>query len=233
MTPFTILLAEDEAAVREGLTVLLESEGYAVRAVADGKAALAAFQEQPADLLLLDVMMPGFSGLAVCRQVRAQNASVPILFLTAKDGVTDELSGLASGADDYISKTAPTPVILARLAAALRRTADAVRPSAAEAASGGTSFAFGSWRVDGLNARLVAADGTFVPLTLREVELLRCLVEQPGEVFSRDYLLTRFWGLDATNENVLTVTLHRLREKLGPAGAALRTAHGKGYYYLP
>ena len=117
-----ILVAEDESAIREGLCALLESEGYTVRAAVDGEDALRLFRECRPDLVLLDVMMPKKNGYAVCSEIRSSDQDVPILFLTAKDGDSDELRGLTLGADDYISKTSSQPVLLARIAAVLNRT---------------------------------------------------------------------------------------------------------------
>ena len=219
-----ILLAEDEPFVREGLVALLESEGYEVNAAKDGEEALAMFRARRPDLLLLDVMMPGLSGYDVCRAVRAEDETLPILFLTAKDGDADELIGLGLGADDYISKTASERVKLARIASALRRA------SAQDGLTQG-DFTFGSWTVDAANCRLVHGSEV-VELSTREVEILRCLRQKPGEIFSRDYLITRFWGVDFEGcENVLTVTLHRLREKLGSDAPRIATAPRKGYFY--
>lgn len=220
-----ILLAEDEPMVREGLVILLESEGYEVRAAQDGEEALAMFRARRPDLLLLDVMMPKMSGYDVCRAVRAEDATLPVVFLTAKDGDADELRGLNLGADDYVSKTASERVKLARIASALRRAA-----ARGDEARG--NFRFADILVDAANFRLVGPDGRVEDVSPREVEILRCLVRHPGDVLSRDFLITRFWGVDFEgNENVLTVTMHRLREKLGPSGALIVTAVRKGYYF--
>ncbi len=222
-----ILLAEDEDAVREGIVCLLESEGYEVVAAANGTEALALYRARRPHLLLLDVMMPGLSGYDVCAQVRAFDPVIPILFLTAKDAPQDEVCGLNVGADDYISKTAPEPVKLARIAAALRRAAEAEEEA-------GHIFPFGRGRVDGVNAWWFSAGGARVSLSVREVEMLRLFARHPGEVFSHDYLFMRFWGGDFNgSESTLPTSLHRLREKLGEDGAFLHTASGKGYYYLP
>ena len=217
-TRMYILLAEDQRSIRDALTILLESEGYEVCAVANGAEALARYQMRRPDLLLLDIMMPKKSGHDVCQA---------ILFHTVKDGVEDELIGLGLGADDYIAKTAPERVKLARIASALRRVSNAGERT-------DCTFAFGPWRVDGMNDRLRGAQGEVVPLTTRDVEMLRCFALHPGEVFSHDYLLARFWGADYDgNDNALAIGLCRLREKLGEAGRLLRTVSGKGYCYQP
>lgn len=221
-----ILLAEDDAALREGLALLLEGEGYAVRAAADGEQALELFRARRPDLVLLDVMMPRRSGTAVCAAIRARDAAVPILFLTAADGEADELRGLALGADDYLSKTASRSLLLARLAALLRRARRAADAPPAAA------FPFAGCTVDAAAFRLVGPAGETADLTLREVEMLRHFHAHPGEVFSRDALLTRFWGLDyAGGETALGAAVARLREKLGAAAACLETVYGRGYRY--
>jgi len=217
-----IVLAEDEPAIREGLAVLFESEGYAVRTAANGEEALARVAESRPDLLLLDVMMPKKNGYAVCAEVRKADAELPILFLTAKDGDADELRGLSLGADDYVSKTASEQVLLARIAAALRRA----KPQLPRG-----SFAFGSWQVDAVNLTMEAG-GRRAPLSLREVELLRTLSDRPGELFARDSLVAKLWGRDFEGgDDVLTVAVSRLREKLGADAARIRTVSGKGYSY--
>lgn len=220
-----ILVAEDSATVLEGLVLLLESEGYVVRAVADGAAALSAYRQKRPDLLLLDVMMPKKSGYAVCEEVRQTDKETPIIFLTAKDGDVDEFRGLSLGADDYVSKTASDAVLLKRIALAARRV-----PVEEDAGA----FTFGRWRVEAQNARLVSgADGTAVELSLKEVEMLRLFHTHPDELLSRDYLLTKFWGRDyAGNESALSVMMSRLREKLGASGSLIATVFGKGYRYV-
>lgn len=227
-----ILLAEDEAAIREGLATLLESEGYAVRTAQDGVAALEAYRVRRPDLLLLDVMMPRKNGYAVCAEVRAADPRVPVLFLTAKDGDADELRGLSLGADDYIPKTASEPVLLARIARAIQRTRGVA--GGGHARSGDEGFAFGGWRVDTVRYCLVGKGVQTVDLSLRELEMLRHFGRHPGEVVTRDFLLTRFWGVDFEGgEAALSTAIARLREKLGPAAARIETVRGVGYRAFP
>ena len=220
-----ILVAEDESAIREGLVALLESEGYTVRAAVDGEEALHLFREHRPDLVLLDVMMPKKNGYAVCSEIRASDQEVPILFLTAKDGDSDELRGLTLGADDYISKTSSQPVLLARIAAVLnrvRRTDDS--PTG--------DFDFAGCHVDVVRFRLEPPDGESVELTLREIEILRCLASHPDEILSRDFLLTRFWGVNFDgNESTLSTAIRRLREKLGAIGRQIESVYGYGYRF--
>lgn len=224
-----ILIAEDEPVIREGLVELLQSEGYVVRAAVDGVQALEMFHERHPDVVLLDAMMPRKNGYVVCSEIRAVDASLPILFLTAKDGDADELRGLALGADDYVSKTTSLAILLARVAAVVRRA----QIRTATGASNG-HFRIGCWDVDAVNCMLVSESGERRELSFREVELLRFLVRHPGETHSRDSLLTKFWGRDFDgDENVLSVTVCRLREKLGPSGDCIQTLHRKGYRYSP
>lgn len=222
-----ILLAEDNATLREGLTVLLESEGYTVRAVADGVAALEQFERRRPDLLLLDVMMPKRNGYVVCRTVREIDKSIPIVFLTAKDGDADELRGISLGADDYISKTSSQEVMLARIASLLARLRRALDPLPEEMA-----FTFGTWRVDVTRPCLVSPAGRCVDLLVRELEMLRYFKQHPGELMSRDFLLTRFWGLDFKgDESTLSMAISRLRKKLDADGVRIRSVYGQGYRF--
>ena len=226
MGALDILVAEDESAIREALVALFESEGYAVRAAADGEAAMRLFNERCPDLVLLDVMMPRKNGYAVCSEIRGVNRRVPILFLTAKDGDADELRGLLLGADDYIAKTSSMPVLLARVAAVLARA-----QRATDLQSG--DFDFAGCHVDSSCLCLNLPDGSSVELALREVEMLRCFVQHPGEVLSRDFLFTRFWGRNFVGDDTtLSVAIRRLREKLGPAASRIETIYGGGYRFI-
>lgn len=219
-----ILLAEDDRVVRKTLVALLEEAGHSVRAVRDGARAVGAFGEKRPDLVLLDVMMPVMDGLAACREIRKSDDDTPILFLTALDTEKDELAGLGLGADDYISKSASDEILLVRIAAALRRV---MKPSI----SG--DFDFGPWHV--YASRLEMARGKKREcLVEREVAILRMFASHPGEVFSRDHILTRFWvTVDDANDNSLSVAMFKLREKLGEEGGAIETIRGIGYAYRP
>ena len=218
-----ILLAEDEAAIREGLVALLECEGYAVRAAADGKEALSLFEARRPHLVLLDVMMPGMNGYDVCSEIRARDPEVPILFLTAKGGDVEELRGLSAGADDFIVKTSSPKVLLARIARILQRAGGDREDE---------GFTFAGWQVDTVRFRLVSEDGPGPELSMREIELMRLLARHPGEVFSRDALFTQFWGVDFKgNESTLSVAISRLRNKLGAGADHLEAVWGRGYRY--
>lgn len=221
----TILLAEDDAPIREGLVLTLKSEGYAVRAAANGAEALALFAEARPDLLLLDVMMPKKSGWDVCAEVRRADPSVPILFLTAKAEERDKVLGLGLGADDYIVKPFGVPELLARVAAALRRAAAAPPPIARD-----EPFAVAGARVDPRALRLVDAAGRTSDITSRELALLRLFAARPGEALPRDRLLNEGWGVDYLGTTrTLDQLIVKLRRKLGPDASALETIHGVGY----
>jgi len=220
-----ILVVEDEPGIREGLAELLECEGYKVRQAADGVEALESYRRKRPDLMLLDVVMPKKNGLAVCSEIRACDKEMPILFLTARASEADIVGGFARGADDYMAKTIPSSEKLARIAAVLRRSR--WTPS-----DGDASFVFSGCRVNCITLELEKPIGGRERLTLREVEMLRCFHDHRGEVLSRDFLITRFWGLGFEGtEKTLSVAISRLREKLGTAGASIRTIMGAGYSY--
>ena len=220
-----ILLADDERVLRQSLSARLAEAGYAVRAARDGEEALRLFRAARPDLVLLDVMMPRLSGFEACRRIRETDAEVPVLFLTALEAEADQLRGLGVGADDYIFKTAPDAVLLARIAAALRRV---------RAAPPDGDFDFGVWRVAARKLEMRLATGARATLTEREVALLRLFAERPGEVFSRDFLVTRFWGADAdVTDNALSVAIYGLRAKLGEEGWRVASVRGSGYVCRP
>jgi len=228
MKPFRILVAEDDAHILEGLETTLASEGYAVEAVADGEAALAAWSRMRPDLLILDIMMPGRNGYEVCRAVRAADARVPIIMLSAKSEEIDKVLGLQFGADDYMTKPFGIQELTARAEALLRRLHPAGR-------AGGVR-SFGEVEFD-LRGRTVTRAGQPVHLTPKELDLLEVLVRSPGRVQTRDDLLARVWGRDyegtaRTVDNFLTA----LRRKLEPRPeepAHLITVRGKGYRFDP
>ena len=215
--PF-ILFAEDDATLRDGLQAALESEGYETRPCADGAEALAAYAER---------MMPKRSGFDVCAEVRRTDAAVPILFLTAKAGEADQVLGLGLGADDYIAKPFRIRVLLARVAAALRRAA------AAPAAAGADSFAIGTARIDARRFLLDPGDGSPAQsLSARELGLLRAFAAHPGEVLSRDELLNEVWGVDYVGgPRTLDQHVLQIRRKLGHSADRIETVHRAGYRY--
>ena len=225
-----VLVAEDDPAIREGLVATLESDGHEVRTARDGAEALALYAERRPDLLLLDIMMPKKSGYEVCTEIRRTDASLPILFLTAKAGEEDAVLGLGLGADDYIAKPFGVRELLARVAAALRRAAAAPLQKAPD--SGADTFPFGTRTVDPRRYVLRAPDGAEESLTERELGLLRFFAAHPGEVLTRDRLLDELWGMRYLGTTrTLDQHIAQLRRKLGPDAARIETVHGVGYRY--
>ncbi len=222
-----LLLVEDEPSLVLTLSDRLVAEGYDVETAGDGTTALALASGQPFDLILLDVMLPGGSGFDVCRDLRQRGVQVPILMLTARAQVIDRVVGLKLGADDYLTKPFDMMELLARVEALLRRA----RTPLADALG---SYAFGDVVVDFRRAE-VTRGGQPLPLAALELKLLRYLVEHRGKVISRDELLDRVWGYDATAQT-RTVDVHvaSLRQKVEPLPSRPRfilTVHGLGYKF--
>lgn len=230
-----ILVAEDEANIREALGDLLESEGYVVRTVADGAEALAEYAKKRPDLLLLDVNMPKMNGFDVCREIRKSDARLPIVLLTARVEEIDKVRGLERGATDYVTKPYGMNELLARVAAHLRQASAyaAVAPVEVSAQEAPATFRFGSHTVD--TKRFVLVDGRkhTTPLSEREVQLLRHFVDHPGEVAKRDDLLNLYWGYDYGGVT-RTVDQHVavLRKKLGKDGDRIETVPRIGYRFV-
>ena len=225
MTQADIVLAEDERLIRQSLVGLLEESGYAVRAAGNGEEALRLYRERRPDLLLLDVMMPKGNGYEVCETVRRTDGDTPVLFLTALDSDVDELKGLGAGADAYISKTVSNEVLLARIAAAIRRHRH-------DEPTG--DFDIANWHVEPAKLSMRRKSGETAALNEREVAMLRLFAGHPGEVFARDFLITRFWGVSFDgNDSTLSIAILRLREKLGESAADLKTVRGTGYVWRP
>ncbi|MBQ7667620.1 MAG: response regulator transcription factor [Kiritimatiellae bacterium] len=220
-----VIFAEDDETLRDGIAVALESAGYEAQACADGAEALAAVGRRRPDLLLLDIMMPRKSGFDVCAEVRRTDPALPIIFLTAKADETDQVLGLGLGADDFIAKPFRVKVLLARVAAALRRAAVSSGPAAGE------SFRVGRAIVDARRFSLDPCDGTPVQtLSVRELGLLRAFAAHPGEVLSRDRLLDDVWGVDYSGgPRTLDQHVLQVRKKLGSSADAIETVHRAGY----
>jgi DNA-binding response OmpR family regulator len=223
-----ILLVDDERPVQKLLSFPLEKEGYEVVQAHDGQQALARFEEQPFDLVVLDIMLPQLDGLEVCRRLRAKS-SVPIIMLTAKAEEFDKVLGLELGADDYITKPFSMREFRSRVRAALRR-AD-MAPGSEEASE---PLERGALRID-FAKRSTELDGRTIDLTYVEFEVLSALAQAPGRVFSRDMLLERVWG-DSAYRDPRTIDVHirHLREKLesDPKNPAyILTVRGVGYRF--
>ena len=221
-----ILFAEDDADIRKWVAVALETEGYAVRTVPDGEAALAAYAAQRPDLLMLDIMMPKRDGVSVCAEIRRRDAALPILMLTARTAERDKIAGLGAGADDYMTKPFGLGELLARIAA-LRRRARLVHFQSPRADA---PFRLGAHMIDGARLTVIAPDGTETPLAAREYELLRLLAAHPGEVLRRDDILDELWGV-AFHGNTRTLDQHvaLIRRKLGTDAARIETVRNVGY----
>ncbi|MEZ5264142.1 MAG: response regulator transcription factor [Acidimicrobiales bacterium] len=219
--PATVLLAEDDRAVREALVRALRFEGYAVTAVADGSEALAAVAEREPDVVVLDVMMPIIDGLTTCRRLRERSRTLPVLMLTARHEVSDRVAGLDAGADDYLVKPFALDELLARLRALLRRTS----------LTDGAELAVADLRLDP-RRRTATRSGRDLELTKTEFDLLELLMHNAGIVLERDTLYDRIWGFDfETNSRSLDVYVGYLRRKTEAAGEPrlLHTVRGVGY----
>ena len=214
-----ILIGEDDADVRKWLAIALETEGFTVRTAADGAATLEEAKTTRPDLLILDVMMPKMSGLEVCKTIRAFDRTLPILMLTARSKDEDLIAGLGAGADDYVTKPFALNVLLARIAALLRRT------DRTECRDD-----FSSFRLDARKMTIVFANGQEVLLSAREYELLKLLADHRGEVLRRDDILNRIWGLTFYgNTRTLDQHIALLRRKLGSCADCIETVRNVGY----
>ena len=226
-----ILIAEDDANIRTGLIVTLESEGYSVTAAADGAQALKLFPQEKFDLAVLDVMMPKASGYDVCRELRARGARVPVLLLTAKGEEVDKVVGLKLGADDYVTKPFGVHELLARVEALLRRSRLA---GAAKEPELPPVFRLGPAEIDRRKFTARVA-GRAAALTARELRLAEIFAAHPGEVLTRDALLNAVWGVGYFGTTrTLDQHVAQLRKKIESAPespAAIATVHGVGYRY--
>ncbi len=227
-----ILIAEDQTDIRDLLALNLRNAGYRVEAATNGRAALEAHIRQPADLLLLDLMMPHMDGLDVCKALRASGSTTPILMLTAKSTELDRVLGLELGADDYLTKPFSVAELLARVKALLRR-ADLVRAaSVSTAAPADTALTNGDVEISPAK-RTVRLRGQEVELTALEFDLLLHFARHPGRVFSRGQLLNAVWGYTHDGyEHTVTTHINRLRAKLEAdplRPEVILTVRGAGY----
>ena len=221
-----VLVVEDEVSFSDPLSYLLRKEGYEVEVAETGPEALAEFDRGGADLVLLDLMLPGLSGTEVCRQLR-QRSTVPVIMLTAKDSEIDKVVGLEIGADDYVTKPYSSRELLARIKAVLRRLAEPedLLPATIEA---------GPVRMD-VERHIVTVSGQPTALPLKEFELLEMLLRNTGRVLTRMQLIDRVWGSDYVGDTkTLDVHVKRLRAKIEPDPADPRhivTVRGLGYKF--
>lgn len=221
-----ILIVEDESSLSEPLAFLLEREGYETAIAADGITALAEFDRNGADLVLLDLMLPGLPGTEVCRELRTRS-SVPIIMLTAKDSEVDIVVGLELGADDYVTKPYSTRELLARIRAVLRRRVDTDDDDT-------QVLEAGSVRMD-VERHTVSVDGADIAMPLKEFELLELLLRNSGRVLTRGQLIDRVWGADYFGDTkTLDVHIKRIRskiEKVPSEPTMLVTVRGLGYRF--
>ena len=229
-----IVIVDDDPEIRALLTQFLTAQGFAVTAVEDGSALRRALEREAADLVVLDLMLPGEDGLALCRRLRA-TTSVPIIMLTAMGSETDRVVGLELGADDYLAKPFSTRELLARIRAVLRRTGadatvtretSAIRPS-------GEILDFAGWRLDVSRRRLTDPGGVLVDVTSGEFDLLLVFLRHPHQVLSRDQLLDLSRGrVSGPLDRTIDVQVGRLRRKIeaDPKNPDLfKTVRGGGY----
>jgi two-component system, OmpR family, response regulator RegX3 len=222
----SVLIVEDEESLADPLAFLLRKEGFEVTVVGDGPSALAEFDRSGADIVLLDLMLPGLSGTEVCRQLR-QRSAVPVIMLTAKDSEIDKVVGLEIGADDYVTKPYSSRELLARIKAVLRRGQDPedLVPATIEA---------GPVRMD-VERHVVTVDGQPTQLPLKEFELLELLLRNTGRVLTRGQLIDRVWGSDYVGDTkTLDVHVKRLRAKIEPDPTQPKhivTVRGLGYKF--
>lgn len=221
-----ILIVDDEPSLSEPLAYLLGREGYETTVAEDGPAALAEFDRAGADLILLDLMLPGLPGTEVCREIRLKSA-VPIIMLTAKDSEVDIVVGLELGADDYVTKPYSTRELLARIRAVLRRRVDDETVDDGVLEAGGV-------RMD-IDRHQVTVDGREVAMPLKEFELLELLLRNTGRVLTRGQLIDRVWGADYFGDTkTLDVHVKRIRSKIeaDPSNPTLLlTVRGLGYRF--
>lgn len=220
-----ILVVEDEETLSEAIAFLLSKEGFEVSVAATGPEAIAQFEKSGADLILLDLMLPGLSGTEVCRQIRTKSA-VPIIMLTAKDSEIDKVVGLELGADDYVTKPYSSRELIARIRAVLRRG------ELLDSADEGAIIEVGPVRMD-TDRHIISVNGEQVSIPLKEFELLEFLMRNAGRVLTRIQLIDRVWGSDYVGDTkTLDVHIKRLRAKIekDPANPEfIQTVRGMGY----
>jgi DNA-binding response OmpR family regulator len=218
----TVVVVEDEPAIAEAVAARLRAEGFAVETASDGPSGVELCRHAAPDVVVLDVMLPGFDGLEACRRIQAERP-VPVLMLTARDAETDVVVGLGVGADDYVTKPFSARELVARVKALLRRAERAAERG------GQAPIVAGELEVDPAGRR-VRVGGREVRLTPTEFELLLHLVRSPGVVFSRERLLSEVWGYaGGAGERTVDTHVAGLRRKVGARW--IRTAHGVGYAF--
>jgi len=220
-----VLIVEDEPTIREFLETGLAYEGYDPKSVEKGKEGLTLALEQQFDVIILDIMLPDMDGFEVCRRIREKGSETSIMMLTAKKEVSDRITGLDAGADDYLMKPFSFKELLARLRALLRRSSRYKEPKILKSAD----------IILNMETRDVWRNGKSLYLTPKEFELLKMFMQHPQRVFTRETLLNRVWGYHFIGDaNIVDVHVSHLREKLGDRPPRLiRTHYGVGYSFHP
>lgn len=212
-----LLIIEDDCLMAEGTADYFLSKGWEVQIKEDGRSALELLEQKSFHLILLDVMMPGIDGFAVCREIR-RNSDVPVIFITARVLEEDMLNGYSLGADDYVTKPFSLPVLYAK-AMALTKRVQGSSPM----------LEMGDLKVDARNHQ-VWKSGQILPLPPKEYDMLLFFLENPGRIFSREQLLIRFWGYDFDgNERVVDNHIKKLRRAIGSCGCSIQTVRKAGY----
>lgn len=228
MKQATILVVEDDAAIRQGIVDALEYNGYAVHEAGDGLSGAQLATSVDCELLLLDLVLPGCEGLEILHRVRADRPTLPVIILTARGSESDRVKGLKLGADDYVVKPFSVAELLARVEAVLRRSPE--RPSDVRV------LVIDGGIIDFDRCEVRLDDSRRIELSPRELELIRYLAGNAGRAISREEILRRVWGIDSRNVETRTIDMHvaRLREKLGDDPGRPRillTVRGKGYMF--
>jgi len=216
-----VLIVEDETKLAQFIELELKSEGYQVKIATNGFDGLTQARESTPDLLILDWMLPGISGLEICQRLRQTGSTVPIIILTAKDETSDRVAGLDAGADDYVVKPFSVEELLARIRVHLRRTQDEETDT----------LQFGDLKLNSSTWEVYRGDRA-IELTAKEFELLRYLLNHPRQVLTRDQILDRIWGYDFIGDsNIIEVCIRYLRLKLEAEGESrlIQTVRGVGY----
>jgi two-component system OmpR family response regulator len=223
----SVLVVDDDAEIRELVAEFLREHGYAVRTASSGAAMTSELYAGQFDLIVLDLMLPGLSGLELCRELR-KSSDVPVIMLTAMGEEIDRIVGLEMGADDYLSKPFNPRELLARVKAVLRR----VRAASGSTASRAKLFEFAGWRLDTLKRELTNPAGVVVDLSTGEYDLLLAFLEAPQRVLSRDQLLEAARGPTAdAYDRAIDVQVSRLRRKIESDSQIIKTVRGAGYTF--
>ncbi|MEC3975151.1 response regulator transcription factor [Amycolatopsis sp. H20-H5] len=226
-TPVRVLVVDDEVTLAELVSMALRMEGWDIRSAPNGTEAIRLAREFRPDAVVLDVMLPDFSGIEVLRRMRAEVPQLPVLFLTAKDAVEDRIAGLTAGGDDYVTKPFSLEEVALRLRALLRRAGGVTGPS-------GSTLVVGDLTLDE-DSREVYRGGSSVPLTATEFELLRYLMRNPKRVLSKAQILDRVWSYDFGGQaNIVELYISYLRKKIdADREPMIHTMRGAGYVLKP